>query len=337
MQVKYSIVVPIYGVEKYLRTCIDSLIKQPFDNIEIILVDDGSKDSSPKICDEYKSQDKRIVVIHKSNGGLVSARQAGASIARGEYLACVDGDDWVSANYIERLELVTSKYSPDVICFCANKVDQSGSYIHSTSLREYGYFNKARIQKEIFPYLIEDRFGRYFSPSIWSKVYKRDVYLSAQMEINPRIKIGEDHVCTKTILSRANSIVLIDDKLYNYRLNNESMTKEKKPFDFCVPKLIGEHFERSIDLTNNDFQEQINRCVVHLLFNTCVSAFYEKACYRTIKNRIFENLSDDYYKRVINNCRYDMRYLKGQLVLFALKHKCDCLMKLYSLKHKKKI
>ena len=279
---KYSIIVPIYGVEKYIRTCVDSLIAQKYQDLEIILVDDGSKDNCPMICDEYKEIDERIVVLHKENGGLVSARQAGAKIARGEYVLCVDGDDWVCDDCINVVDSVIEKYHPDVVCFCVNRVDHTGAYVSSTTSPEYGYFERSQIRKKIFPYLIEDKFGNYFMPSICSKVIRRDLYVPYQLELNPLVKIGEDNACTKPILSKANSLVIIENKLYNYRLNDDSMTKTRKQFSFDDPALIGQHFEKTIDLKDNDFQEQIYRCVTHLLFNTCVSAFYEKDNYKNI-------------------------------------------------------
>ena len=98
-----SVVVPIYRVEKYLRKCVDSLLQQTYKNIEIILVDDGSPDACPEICDELKKTDDRIVVIHKKNGGLSDARNAGIQIANGTYITFIDSDDYVGIHYIETL------------------------------------------------------------------------------------------------------------------------------------------------------------------------------------------------------------------------------------------
>ena len=104
MERRYSIIVPIYKIEQYITQCIESIIHQTYKNIEIILVDDGSYDNCPVICDEYALKDDRIKVIHKENGGLVSARKAGALEATGDYICCVDGDDYIAENYIEEFE-----------------------------------------------------------------------------------------------------------------------------------------------------------------------------------------------------------------------------------------
>ena len=119
MKPRFSIIIPIYKVEDFLHKCVDSLLCQDYSNMEIILVDDGSPDSCPQICDDYAKQDNRIKVIHKANGGLVSARQAGCEVAEGDYIIAVDGDDWVADNYFETLDKIVDVYCPDIICFGA--------------------------------------------------------------------------------------------------------------------------------------------------------------------------------------------------------------------------
>ena len=104
-----SVIVPIYKVEPYLRRCLDSIVKQTYTNLEIILVDDGSPDGCPQICDEYAARDKRIIVIHKKNGGLSDARNAGLDICKGEYISFVDSDDWTNENYIANLLDIITK------------------------------------------------------------------------------------------------------------------------------------------------------------------------------------------------------------------------------------
>ena len=98
-----SVIVPIYGIERYVGHCIQSLMQQTYQNLEIILVDDGSPDHCPQFCDLYASKDKRIKVIHKENGGLVTARKAGVQVANGEYIGFVDGDDWVGVGFYQSM------------------------------------------------------------------------------------------------------------------------------------------------------------------------------------------------------------------------------------------
>jgi len=110
-----SIIVPVYNAEKYLNRCIDSILKQTFTDLEIILVDDGSTDDSLKICEEYQKQDDRIIVIHKDNRGSTSARKAGVRIAKGAYIAFVDSDDWLELEMYETLYNIHLKYGGDII------------------------------------------------------------------------------------------------------------------------------------------------------------------------------------------------------------------------------
>ena len=111
----YSVIVAIYRVEDYLPRCIESILEQTHNNFELILVDDGSPDGSPLICDEYAKKDRRVKVIHKKNGGLVSARKAGLKIAQGEYICFVDGDDFVSNDMLETYERALGREKVDVI------------------------------------------------------------------------------------------------------------------------------------------------------------------------------------------------------------------------------
>ena len=173
MGLKISVIVPIYNVQKFLHHCVDSLINQTYKNIEIILVNDGSPDECPKICDEYASTDNRIKVIHKENGGLVSARKAGAIVSSGDYVACVDGDDWVAENYIDSFCQIIESYHPDVIC-CGYIAAKQGQQIHHIMPEKIGFYDKEALKKEVYPHLIQAEDATSFLPTVWAKVIKRE-------------------------------------------------------------------------------------------------------------------------------------------------------------------
>jgi len=327
---KFSVIVPIYKVEAYLRTCIESVLNQNYDDFELILVDDGSPDNCPSICDEYAEKDKRVRVVHKENGGLVSARIAGAKEARGEYVCCVDGDDWVSSDYFKILLPVVQEYNPDVVCFgfyCAYD-DVNVPPVEKKLPYRLGYYSRHNIENEIFPLLVQDVYNRYFSPNVWSKVFKRELYVQEQLLIHPQIKIGEDIACTTSCVYRAETMYILSDCLYYYRQNVSAMTKEKKAFDWMGPKLIFVHQMNRIDLNAFDFREQMYRSIVHLLFNVAVSQFYRKENYKTIINDLKTHLSDACYEEAILNCKFCS--LKGRFAAFALKYHLYGLMWLYS-------
>lgn len=323
----FSVIVPIYRVESFLNECVESLIKQTYQNIEIILVDDGSPDNCPKICDDYAKKDERIKVIHKKNGGIVSARQVGVELAQGEYIACIDGDDWIDLEYFMRFTKIILQYNPDIICCGSVWVYQNKEVKKNLALGE-GIYDKQKIINHIFPILIENSKGEYFSASVWGKVFKKRIYQREQLA-NCSVNIGEDAACVKPCIYYANSMYIMNDCLYYYRQNPKSITKDRKAFDWEGPKLIGQHFENQIPMDEFDFQEQVYRNITHNLFNVAVSQFNRKQKYNIIRKNILEKINEPYYKNAIVNCRYK-KNLKGNLAKYSLKFGITFLMFLYN-------
>ena len=323
----FSVIVPIYKVEQYLEKCIDSIINQTYKNFELILVNDGSPDNCPRICDEYAKKDNRIKVIHKKNGGLVSARKAGLQVAYGKYIVCIDGDDWVQSNYLLRFEETIKKYNSDIVC-CGSFLAFENKNINCPISKEDRYYDRKKIENEIFPILIENERGKYFSPNIWGKTFKKDVYKTQQEKVDCRINIGEDHACTKPVIYNSTSMVILKECLYYYRQNPTSMTKKPKPFLWKVPEFIGKHMEEQIPMDIFDFQEQVYRMTVHNIFNVAMSQFNQNKPYKNIKEEIIKNLKNEYYKEAIKKCKYKL-FSKGTLALLTLKYRCIRLIWIY--------
>ena len=141
----FSVIVPIYNIEKYIKRCIDSVLSQTFDDFELILVDDGSPDNCPKICDEYAEKDHRIKVVHKENGGLVSARQAGISIAKGDYVFNLDGDDAITSDALMSAYNIILDTKADMVSFSYRVYtnDKLGDVVDD--LAEEGLYDKKRL------------------------------------------------------------------------------------------------------------------------------------------------------------------------------------------------
>ena len=142
----FSVIVPIYNVEEYLYECIDSVLSQTFKDFKLILVDDGSPDKCAAICDAYAEKDKRVVVIHKPNGGLVSARQAGMKKASGEYIVNVDGDDFISSDMLSEAYYIIQKCNPDIVGFSLNRCSPDGTDIQHDYAQE-GLYTKEQMKK----------------------------------------------------------------------------------------------------------------------------------------------------------------------------------------------
>ena len=151
---KVSIIVPVYRVEKYINRCVESLINQTLSDIEIILVDDGSPDNCPAICDEWAKKDNRIKVVHKRNGGLSSARNAGLAVATGKYIGFVDSDDDVEMDMYEKMVSVAEREQVDFVMADYFRIFENGEKYLKTLDIETGRYDKEKIRNEIFPNLI---------------------------------------------------------------------------------------------------------------------------------------------------------------------------------------
>ena len=322
----FSVIIPVYNIENYLKCCLDSIHSQTYTDLEIILVDDGSTDSCPFICDEYADLDPRVRVIHKSNGGLVSARKAGAEIASAEYVACIDGDDWIEIDYFERFAEAIEKYSADIICCGAiNHLKDGRSYQQKVKER-FGYYSRNDIEKMIFPHLIR------FSNNIWGKVFKKNIYTDIQLSVNGNIKMAEDACVVIPCVYRAKSMYIMENNLYNYRYNPASMTKGKVVYNLEEPKLIAKHFAKYIDIKQDVFNQQIYRSTIHRLFNRCVSQFYQEKPFLEICRNIDSNLDDEFYQECISKSQIDMIHsTKEWLAYQALKNRMYWVMKLYGI------
>ena len=166
---KVSVIVPIYGVEKYLRECVDSILNQTLKDIEIILIDDGGKDNCPQIIDEYAQKDERIVAIHKANGGYGQTCNVGLERATGEYVAIVEPDDYIDCKMYEDLYNIAKKYESDIVksCFFDNLQSKQETRVKKTEWKDSIPEDKSFTIKE-YPYFL------YYHPSIWSCIYKKE-------------------------------------------------------------------------------------------------------------------------------------------------------------------
>ncbi|MCF0242275.1 MAG: glycosyltransferase family 2 protein, partial [Treponema sp.] len=262
----FSVIVPVYGVKDFLPKCIESVLNQTYSDFELILVDDGSTDGSGETCDEYSRKDSRISVIHKPNGGQTPARKAGAEVSKGDYVVCLDGDDWIGEKYLENFASTIEEYQPDVIItgcvwwksendFTTAKVS-SGVYGYPLSA---GFYDKEKIQDLIFPHLIEDRKSLNIQNSVWGKCFKRELYVPIQLSVDDSVRMGEDACVVKPCISKAEKIVVLDNAEYFYRQLQISMTRNSSSYKWNSPEVISLHLEKQINPLTEDFQNQIYR------------------------------------------------------------------------------
>lgn len=330
MQVRFSIVIPIYNVELYLPQCVDSILCQSYTNYEVILVDDGSPDKCPQICDEYAKKDIRVKVVHKPNGGLVSARKAGALVATGDYIMAVDGDDWLTGDCLGKVNQVIEDYNPDVVRFGFIIADEDGRTIARpiTNFRT-GYYNRPSIIKEIIPSLIYRDDGGRFPHSAWAAAYRSNLYKQEQDAVADKIKIGEDGALTRPIIYNSDTIYLMEDCLYCYRRNLSSMTKERKPFSMDNFMWLTNHYSERMDLTKYDLQQQVDRSIVHNVFIACVTQFWKNEPYAKVRSQIMTFISRNDVKKAISNVRF--KFSIGRFVMcLTMRYRLVPIMWVYS-------
>jgi len=316
----FSVIVPIYKVENYLPKCVESILNQTFNDFELILVDDGSPDGSGQLCDEYAKKDSRIKVVHKENGGLISARKAGVRIAKGKYVVAVDGDDWVSENLLQEMQKILNEREIDIVCFDHYKATQKEN-ICVRCVFEEGYYDKKALEEKVYPRLLRDKNGFRFPPNIWGKAFKRELYVKYQDQVDERIRIGEDECVTFPCVYKAENLFVLHKCLYFYRQNENSMTKTRKTgYSWLDIPFRKSWHESQLPLELFDLQNQLNRLVVHELFSVAKSHFKTVRKYGELKKEILQEFSREEYQTAIQNCLYKKNW-KEKLASFAVKHK----------------
>ncbi len=210
-----SVIIPVYNVEQQLNTCVESVTSQTYENIEIILVDDGSEDSSGKICDEWKEKDTRIKVLHRKNGGLSAARNTGLDNATGEYIFFLDSDDWIEKETLESLYTAIKKENANV-AICGITKDTDGK------IEEICYKEEVLTSSQAQEKLYDEDGWKYVISC--SKLYENTIFNDIKF---PEGKIHEDEFVVHKIFDRCNKIVTIEKPHYHYIIRNNSITKSK--------------------------------------------------------------------------------------------------------------
>lgn len=290
--IKLSVIVPVYNVENYVEKCISSICNQTYKNLEIILVNDGSTDKSGIICDQFAAKDSRIKVVHKKNGGLVSARKAGCLEATGEYIINVDGDDWIDENRFYNLVHKGLKNNPDMVYLHGIYRDYPG-YSSAPSDDIVNWAHEYCINDFILKWH-ENLYSYLIRTSLWQWCIKKYIYANAQLSVDNKICMGEDIICVLKSIYSSKKISLLFEPSYHYVVRNNSITRSSVA---TTNNYINIFCDSIKNLAMNYIDDQI--CSSINSFFACYILFMTN--YRRVTNCKFNYLFP--YPRVKRNSR----------------------------------
>lgn len=287
-----SIIVPVYNVARYLRSCLESIINQQFCDIEIILVDDGSKDISGNICDEYAKRDKRIKVIHKKNEGLSEARNEGIKIATSEYIGFVDSDDKIDLDFYFKLYKSLKEGESD-IAVAGIQHFSDDKMLNLRTVEKAGVYSKEEAMRELL-------FSQHISNSVCNKLFKRELFGEISFPVG---KLYEDEYVTYKVFDKANKVSIIKNTCYYYRYNNESITHSEfseREFDRIYASLD------KIKFCKEKYPQLKKYARCYLVYD-CISALSKMKYYKKMYNQV-----------ILNNIRGNLFcYLRGDNSIFS--------------------
>lgn len=320
---KVSVIVTIYNLEKYLKRCVDSLISQNFENLEILLIDDGSTDQSGSICEEYARKDTRIRVVHKENGGLISAWTKGAKVSTGDYLCFVDGDDWIDENMISEMALELSGNTKEIISSDYVIEREEGNSSPMYQRLEPGEYDRECLEKTVFPDLLgnENR-AVFFSRCM--KLISRDLIVRNMKYCDTSIRMGEDVTIILPALLDCERLVVMDHKTYyHYFYVSESMVHK---------------YDSGLYVNIQELRQIIQRILTDKLSKEQLVAMQEQAdkeylllLFLALKNEARGN-PQSYYRNIRNICTEEETRRLAKSVKLQVAEKANRLLYLV-LKH----
>lgn len=287
-----SIVIPIYNVEEFLKTCLSKVCVQTYTNVEILLIDDGSTDACPSICDEYAQLDNRITVVHKKNGGLSDARNVGIEISKGEYITFIDSDDFISEDYIEYLYSLIREANADISVCQVQMVTEDGSLIKTKASSKNMVVRGTKNCVHAFLY------DNTIDTTAWRKLYKTSLFKDNNIKY-PVGRYNEDVFTTYKLVMQSSVIAVGSRQLYMYRQRTGSITKS----EFTTKHLdhVLGHLERYNGITQvyPEFKVLASKYVISSINKALLKMSKSKGNY----NHYLEKFRKEYKKHIWNYMR----------------------------------
>lgn len=330
-----TIIVPVYNVENYLQRCIDSLLNQTYKKLEIILVNDGSLDNSSDICDRYAKEDSRVKVIHKENGGLSDARNAGLKEATGDYIVFIDSDDYAEINMVEEtLKLAKSNNSEVVIYgYFTDIVDSNEELIDSIPvIPNSGAYNSTNFSSIKVEGNLTNLLGY-----AWNKMYKSELILETNFEFNKGISLVEDILFNVPILKKADNVSFLNKAYIHYMQRDEDTLGKKLYGNYSELKYMSANAIKDLmkywGKTDNEINHIYNLLIFNSIKNLLVTLGNNKSLSINEKEKYFDSMieynnmrdvltniktksrKDQIVKRLLLNKNYKMVLISYQLKL----------------------
>ena len=326
-----SVIVPVYNAEKHLRNCVESILRQTHKELEIILVDDGAKDASGRICDELAAEDARVRVIHKQNGGVSAARNAGLDASCGEFVAFVDSDDYLLDTMLEKLVLAIEERD---VAFCRFLTD------NGQAIKQYHEDNLALLAEKpyCFKYIMVDTYGkdeegRYTCDkvfgSVWRTLFRAALIKEAALRFVPGVKIAEDRLFLLEYCSHCATAGFVDEYLYGYRVGlAEQATAVFHKYQNGLEKTQKLLAEKQIELIDKNLRlsaRERKKLKNYLVAKTCYTVVMNEIWYNAdgCVKRLKEIFKDSFYKKGIKlgaliRTRSELGLSAQKLILYAL-------------------
>ena len=322
-----SVIIPCYNVEKFVQKCVNSILAQKAFDLEVILVNDGSKDHTLEVLERLAEEDKRVKVINHENKGLSGARNTGIAYATGEYLMFVDADDWLENN---TLEVVFKNFNQeDLFCFSYNRVFQNK--ILPRDLQLEGEFNASFIQRRIVGLVGEELSDPSQADSlvtVWGKIYKTEIIKNNKIAfVDTKIYGNEDAFFNIQYLEYAVNVKVINTPLYNYRKNNfTSYTSLYKPYLFQQWKALYHKISEIIANKEVAYKVALQNRIALSLIGLGINESYSDAPFYAKAKKIAIILHDDSYQKAYQNLSMKYFPLHWKLYFYAAKYKYSSLV-----------
>lgn len=279
-----SIIIPVYNVEKYLAQCIESILAQTYTDFELILINDGSTDKSGEICENYAKKDSRVLVVHKKNGGVSSARNIGIEHATGKWINFIDSDDWISPDYFEKL--MQDSQIADLTFWGFTIHNPDGSQTEYKPLEQNAYGRK-NIEL-VLAYLKQNQQQIEYLGYTWNKLFKTSIIKEKKIKFIENLSTREDEIFTLSYASHINSIKVKSSPSYNYRKLNSGLTYKKNSTDEYLI-LVKQLTEILYQYSNKQLLlAEENSILIHLFNALTADKLFTKSWFRLINKFIHQ-------------------------------------------------